>query len=53
MWISPIVLKLPGNYHAYAALNIYELEPHFGTEEDLHYLVEQAHARDIWIMVDV
>lgn len=34
-------------------LNLFELNPHFGTEKDLRSLISAAHARDIWIMLDV
>ena len=53
IWISPIVLNNDVGYHGYHALDIYQTEPHYGSKEDLRTLVVEAHARDIWIMVDV
>jgi len=53
IWISPIIANMPGNYHGYAATNIYEINPYFGTADDLKNLVKACHAQDIWVMVDV
>ncbi len=53
MWISPIVYNIKDGYHGYWAENIYELNPSFGTKEDLQNLVAECHDRDIWVMVDV
>jgi len=53
IWISPIVENTKLGYHGYWAKNIYELESHFGTKEDLIELVTECHKRDIWVMVDV
>jgi len=53
IWISPIVANTPNGYHGYWAQNIYETNPYFGSGDDLHYFIEQAHARDIWVMLDV
>ena len=53
IWISPIVENTNGAYHGYHAKNIYNLNPNFGSEEDLKDLVNECHKRDIWVMVDV
>ena len=55
IWISPIVKNIEGSgsYDGYHTINFYEVNEHFGTEEDLHQLVEECHKRDIWVMVDV
>ena len=53
IWISPIVENLGENYHGYALTNLYNLNPHFGTEEDFKALISACHEKDIWIMVDV
>jgi len=53
IWISPHVKNEPNSYHGYGAINFYEVNPHFGTEEDLHNLVKTAHSKDIWVMIDV
>lgn len=65
IWISPIVLNVRHNveaqssnpeyyaYHGYWALDFTELNPHFGSIEDFHHLIDQAAERDINIIVDV
>lgn len=59
IWISPI----PSNtdvetvygvgWHGYWQDNIFELNKHFGSEQDLIDFVEEAHKRGIWVMLDV
>ena len=34
IWISPIPKNYPDAYYGYAAMDIYEINEHFGTEED-------------------
>ena len=56
IWISPVVEQVsdPARaYHGYSAQNIYALNPHFGTENDLKALVSALHARGMYLMVDV
>lgn len=38
--------------HKYDTVNYYRIDPQFGTEEDLHVLVEQAHKRKIRVILD-
>jgi glycosidase len=58
IWISPIVRNVPrmdvaDGYHGYWAAEPTELEPHFGTLDDLLDLVASAHARGIAVIVDI
>jgi|LSQX01.2.fsa_nt_gb glycosidase len=54
IWISPIVLNVGGSaYHGYGAHNFYELSPPFGTMADLTNMVAAAHARGIYVIVDI
>jgi alpha-amylase len=53
IWISPVVENTDGGYHGYWAKNLSAINNKFGTKEDLHALVEAAHAKSMWIMVDV
>lgn len=59
IWISPIPSNIDIDtiygvgWHGYWQDNIYELNPYFGTEQDLIDFVNEAHKRDIWVMVDV
>lgn len=38
--------------HKYDTVNYYRIDPQFGTERDLHTLVEQAHKRNIRVILD-
>lgn len=64
IWISPIVENTDFNqqfssngtqysYHGYWAKDFETLDPHFGTMEELHELIDTAHDNGIKIMVDV
>ena len=53
IWISPIVENIEGSYHGYHLKNLYNLNPHFGTEDDFKDLITACHEKDIWVMVDV
>lgn len=53
IWISPMPKNLGNDYHGYAFLDLYQLNEHFGTEDDLKSLISEAHKRDIWVMLDV
>ena len=59
IWISPIpsntdVETIYGvGWHGYWQDNIYKLNEHFGTEQDLIYFIEKAHERNVWVMLDV
>lgn len=60
IWISPHTRQVdvkPGDeyepYHAYHTKNMYEVNPQFGTKDELHSLVRAAHARDIWVIFDI
>lgn len=59
VWISPIVANIEGvttygeAYHGYWAQDIYKLNPHFGSAEDLVALSNALHKRDMYLMVDV
>ncbi|MCD8500653.1 MAG: LPXTG cell wall anchor domain-containing protein [Bacillaceae bacterium] len=67
IWINPIVENIVYDvrhndnphvtpyygYHGYWASNFDELNPHFGTMEDFHEMIDAAHDRGIKIMIDV
>ena len=53
IWISPIVENIEDSYHGYAMTNLYNLNSHFGSEEDFKELISTCHEKDIWVMVDV
>jgi alpha-amylase len=53
IWISPVIANNPGGYHGYWAQNLFEINPYFGTADQLKALVKACHDKDIWVMVDV
>ena len=53
IWISPIPENKGDDYHGYGALDWYKVNSHFGTEQDLKDLVNAAHAKGLWVMLDV
>ena len=56
VWISPILKQGKWDkysYHGYGTQNFLEIDPHFGTREDLRELVETAHRLGIYVVLDV
>lgn len=60
IWISPINKNYDGPrtaygdaYHGYWVSNIGELNPCFGSEDDLRRLIAEVHKRNMLIMVDI
>ena len=35
IWISPIVKNKEGSYHGYHAIDLYQINPYFGSSNDL------------------
>lgn len=50
--LSPIMKNSADGYHGYWIDDLYEIEPLFGTMEDLQELVEEAHKKDIDIYIE-
>ncbi|WP_096273917.1 alpha-amylase family glycosyl hydrolase [Paucisalibacillus globulus] len=53
IWLTPIVKNEPKGYHGYWTEDFYEVEEHFGTMEEFKTLVQEAHNRDIKIILDL
>ena len=53
IWITPHVDNWPNSYHGYHFRDWYGTNDNFGTKEDLHRLIREAHKKGIWIMADV
>ncbi|KAL0235497.1 hypothetical protein GEMRC1_002079 [Eukaryota sp. GEM-RC1] len=53
IWISPIPENYKDSYHGYATTNFYNINPFFGSQQDLRQLIASAHNLDIWVMLDV
>ena len=62
IWMTPIVEQIHGGtdegtglsyaFHGYWASDWTALDPNFGTKEELHKLVEEAHKRGIRVLLD-
>jgi glycosidase len=56
IWLSP-VFRNPqwdeGAYHGYGIQDFLSVDPRFGTADDLHTLVEDAHALGLYVILDI
>jgi len=59
VWLSPVLRQVetaPGEdacYHGYATQDFLEVDPHYGTAEDLRALVADAHGLGMRVILDV
>lgn len=55
LWIGPIWRQRPelNTYHGYGIQNFLDVDPRFGTRQDLRDLVDAAHARDMYVLLDI
>lgn len=55
VWISPAFKQVAfePTYHGYGVQNFLEIDPHFGTAEDLRDLVVTAHRLNIYVILDI
>ncbi|OTB00687.1 glycoside hydrolase family 13 protein [Hypoxylon sp. CI-4A] len=53
IWITPVVTNSDGGYHGYWATDLYGINENYGTADDLKALVNAAHDKGIYVMVDV
>ncbi|KAI1420845.1 glycoside hydrolase superfamily [Xylaria sp. FL1777] len=53
IWITPVVTNSDGGYHGYWALDLDGINPNYGTADDLKSLVNAAHDKGMYVMVDV
>lgn len=53
LWITPMLENnMWMSYHGYAATNLYKIDPRFGTNELFKKLVDEAHKRDLKVILD-
>ena len=50
---SDVPLDSDNGYHGYWAQDIYSINSHLGTADDLKSLVSTAHSKGMYVMVDV
>lgn len=53
IWISPVFLNHHGAYHGYHITDFNRIDPHWGTLAELRELTDQAHARNMYVIIDV
>lgn len=55
LWVSPIFrqVSFQETYHGYGIQNFIDIDPHFGTREDLKKMVETAHKQGINVILDI
>ena len=51
IWMTPVFLS--PSYHKYDVTDYYQIDPAFGTEEDLKELVALCHERDVKLIMDL
>jgi glycosidase len=55
VWVSPVLkqVEFQDTYHGYGIQNFLDVDPHFGTREDLRELIRAAHEHGIYVILDV
>ncbi|MDP5181566.1 alpha-amylase family glycosyl hydrolase [Blastococcus sp. BMG 814] len=55
LWISPVLRQRAGtsDYHGYGTQDFLDVDPHYGTGEDLRRLVTEAHRAGMYVILDV
>ncbi|NLW48315.1 MAG: alpha-amylase [Firmicutes bacterium] len=55
VWVSPVFkqVSFKETYHGYGVQNFLEVDPHFGTKDDLKQMVRVAHENGIYVILDI
>ena len=55
IWISPVFKQVPflESYHGYGIQDFLDIEPRFGTTQDLIDVVQVAHENEIYVILDI
>lgn len=55
IWLSPLFKQVDvfETYHGYGIQNFLDIDPRFGSKEELKDLVQQAHALGIYVILDI
>jgi alpha-1,3-glucan synthase len=53
IWISPIFQNRYGDYHGYSQVDFTLLDDRMGTLDEMREMVNEAHARGIYVIVDI
>jgi alpha-1,3-glucan synthase len=53
IWVSPVFQNRANSYHGYGQIDFTQLDERFGTLEEMRGMVDAAHARGIYVFVDI
>ncbi|HLA74337.1 MAG TPA: alpha-amylase family glycosyl hydrolase [Gammaproteobacteria bacterium] len=56
IWLSPVLKnrrELNDSYHGYGIQDFLQVDPRFGSKEDLQSLVKRAHAKGLYVILDI
>jgi len=55
IWVSPVFKQVAfkDTYHGYGIQNFLDVDPHFGSREDLREMVATAHAHGVRVILDI
>lgn len=55
LWVGPVWRQRPDleTYHGYGIQNFLDVDPRFGTRQGLRDLVDAAHAREMYVLLDI
>jgi glycosidase len=55
IWLSPVLKQVAfeDSYHGYGIQDFLTVDPHFGSNEELKELVEEAHQQNIYVILDI
>ena len=55
VWTTPVASNgaMPQAYHGYAAIDLYAVDPHFGTLADYRHLSSELHAHGMKLVIDL
>jgi glycosidase len=55
IWLSPVFKQVnaDNSYHGYGIQNFLDVDPHFGTRDDLRNMVKTAHENGIRVVLDI
>jgi glycosidase len=53
LWLSPVLKNTHDSIHGYSIQDFFTVDSRFGTEADLIELVDQAHGRGMYVILDI
>jgi glycosidase len=55
IWLNPVLENdmEGGSYHGYATTDYYRVDPRFGTNEEYRKLIDDAHSKDMKVVMDM